>query len=156
MSVEIRNKTGNKWINAKKLKDITKKTIGYLLNEENYKDWVVSIYFVENKEIQTLNKKFRQSERPTDVLAFSMVEGQDVISPKSPSVLGDIVISLEMTSIQAKENDNSFENELILLLVHGFLHLLSYDDEDKINKKKMVARTNYHLKNLKKIFGSDK
>lgn len=93
----------------------------------------LSVLIVDNSYIQELNFIYRQQNRPTDVLSFSMNE----LSDEEPefkcqdelNVLGDIVISLEQAVKQSEEYGHSLERELGFLTAHGILHLLGYDHE---------------------------
>lgn len=106
----------------------------------NYEEWdqnfEISISFVDNQEIQALNKKFRNIDKPTDVLSFPMLEFEDESKDgpeehfEGEQPLGDIVISVEKAIEQAEEYGHSKEREIAFLLVHGMLHLLGYDHED--------------------------
>ncbi|SHF68263.1 rRNA maturation RNase YbeY [Ornithinibacillus halophilus] len=106
----------------------------------------VSINFVDNKEIQELNRNYRQIDRPTDVISFAMqesIEGELEIAEEDdmiPMILGDIVISVDKAKEQADEYNHSIERELGFLAVHGFLHLLGYDHMNEEDEKKMFAR----------------
>ncbi|MFB4166509.1 rRNA maturation RNase YbeY [Virgibacillus sp. JSM 102003] len=104
----------------------------------------VSINFVNNVEIQEINRNYRQLNKPTDVLSFAMQEQTDdeldIVGEDIPLVLGDIVISVEKAEEQAKDYDHSLERELGFLTVHGFLHLLGYDHMDKEDERKMFKR----------------
>ncbi|WP_077327043.1 rRNA maturation RNase YbeY [Virgibacillus siamensis] len=104
----------------------------------------VSVTFVNNKEIQELNRNYRQKDQPTDVISFAMQEigdgEMDIISEDIPVMLGDIVISVERADEQANEYEHSFERELSFLAVHGFLHLLGYDHMNKTDEVKMFNR----------------
>ncbi|MFA7572918.1 MAG: rRNA maturation RNase YbeY, partial [Lutispora sp.] len=110
----------------------------------DYEDWddnfEISISFVDNQEMQDLNKEYRNIDAPTDVLSFSMLEFEeddegfesdlnDYIEEELP--LGDIVISVERAIEQAGEYGHSKDREIAFLLVHGMLHLLGYDHEEK-------------------------
>src|SRR5699024_1258248 len=102
----------------------------------------ISISFVDNKDIQELNRNYRQQDKITDVISFALqetVDGEMEICSEDddfPLVLGDIVISIDRAKEQAKAYNHSLERELGFLTVHGFLHLLGYDhmntDEEKI------------------------
>ncbi|MFW6255263.1 MAG: rRNA maturation RNase YbeY [Candidatus Sumerlaeota bacterium] len=100
-----------------------------------------SVLFLDNAEMRELNRDYRKIDRPTDVLAFAMMEGDDELppDPDSPLILGDIVISLERAKEQADERGHSLRRETALLLIHGCLHLLGYDHEtgDKKEAAKM-------------------
>lgn len=104
----------------------------------------LSISFVDNKEIQELNRNYRQKDQATDVISFAMQElgeGEvEVLNEDLPVLLGDIIISVDMANAQAKEYDHSLEREFGFLALHGFLHLLGYDHSNKEDEKKMFSR----------------
>ena len=93
----------------------------------------VSVTFTDNEGIQELNKKFRNMDKPTDVLSFPLLdfEGECEEPPINEIIsnLGDIVISLEKAKEQAEEFGHSFKREVAFLAVHSMLHLLGYDHE---------------------------
>ena len=74
-------------------------------------------------EIHTLNRQYRGKDRPTDVLSFPLADALQ------PSLLGDVVISVETAARQARRRGHSLREELRTLLIHGILHLLGYDHE---------------------------
>lgn len=76
-----------------------------------------------DKEIREINKKWLDRDRPTDVIAFSQLEGQ----PFPTSFIGDVVISIETAARQAEEYGQTLDQELGRLLAHGILHLLGHD-----------------------------
>lgn len=104
----------------------------------------LSISFVDNKEIQELNRNYRQQDKPTDVISFALldsVEGEmDIAGEDIPLVLGDIVISTDKAQEQATAYNHSFERELGFLAVHGFLHLLGYDHMNTEDEKQMFQK----------------
>lgn len=83
----------------------------------------IGISFVDSAEIKKLNKKYSGDDYATDVLSFHYED--------NPDVLGDIAICTELASKQASEHGISLESELVLLLLHGSLHLLGYDHQDE-------------------------
>ena len=89
--------------------------------------------FTDNEGIRELNKKFRQIDKPTDVLSFPLFDFEgDCEEPPIDEIisnLGDIVISLERAKEQAEEFGHSFKREVAFLTVHSMLHLLGYDHE---------------------------
>ena len=87
----------------------------------------LSIVLCDDPFIHDLNREYRNIDTPTDVLSFSMNEG-DIQNPH-PEVLGDIVISVETASRQAIGAGHCTMDEVTFLLVHGLLHLLGYDHE---------------------------
>ena len=96
-----------------------------LLNELNV-DAELSVVLVDDREMQALNATYRKKNRPTDVLAFSMREGEP--APRT-NLLGDVVISVDTAARQAAERGVSVALEIRTLLAHGILHLLGYDHE---------------------------
>ncbi len=91
----------------------------------------VTIVIVDDKEIQTLNRQFHHVDASTDVLSFS----SDV-----KGYLGDIVISYEMARENARAVGWTIGDELELLVVHGILHLLGYDDTRPRARARMWQR----------------
>lgn len=92
-------------------------------------DTEVSISLVDDLEIRRLNLTYRGIDASTDVLSFSMREGEPV---GQNHVLGDIVISVETASRQAGEYNHSLDDEIDELLFHGLLHLLGYDHDSEL------------------------
>jgi rRNA maturation RNase YbeY len=95
-----------------------------LLDRENDE---LSILLTGDEEMTELNRSFRNRNRTTDVLAFSQLEGER--GHLYREVLGDVVISLPTAKRQARERKHSLMDELIILLVHGTLHLLGHEHE---------------------------
>jgi len=96
----------------------------------------VSITFVADRKIRELNLQYRGLDSPTDVLAFSMREGE--FQEINPHLLGDVVISVETAQRQAIEAGHSLEEEIGILLIHGLLHLVGYDhmaEEDAVHMR---------------------
>jgi probable rRNA maturation factor len=96
-------------------------------------DAEVSVTFVDDDGIRELNKKFRNLDKPTDVLSFPLLdyegESEEPFFDELCHNLGDIVISLERAMAQANEFGHSFEREVAFLTAHSMLHLLGYDHE---------------------------
>ncbi len=103
----------------------------------------VSITFVDDEAIHELNREHRSIDRPTDVLSFSQLEGEELaaLPEGEPVPLGDIVISLERCAEQAQDYGHSFERELCFLTAHGMLHLLGMDHQTPEQEAEMQART---------------
>jgi pyridoxine 5-phosphate synthase len=87
----------------------------------------LSILLVSDERIAALNKMWRGKSRPTNVLAFSLTEGQDVAM--AGNLLGDIVISVETAVREARSEGKTTHQYLTVLIIHGLLHLLGYDHE---------------------------
>ena len=109
----------------------------------------ISVTIVDKDEIQRINKEFRGTDMPTDVLSFPMLEfdeNGDVVDSDfdfddDEVVLGDIVISAERAAEQAKSFGHSFLREMAFLTVHSMLHLLGYDHvDDPEGEKTMIEK----------------
>lgn len=100
--------------------------------------------FTDNDHIQRLNAQYRGKHMPTDVLSFSFAEGESSAFRKT--LFGDIYISAEMARENAEEYGQEFAHEIQLLLIHGLLHLLGYDDETEEERKVMRAKEQHYLK----------
>lgn len=114
-------------------------------------DAEVSVSFVSNKEIRTLNNQYRNKDKSTDVLSFPLGENgvYDVNNETGAMLLGDVVISMETAMKQAEFYGHSLEREVGFLTVHSMLHLLGYDHEtSKIDALKMREREEAILGNL--------
>lgn len=114
-------------------------------------DVEVSVTFVDNQAIRDLNREHRGMDKPTDVLSFSQLEGEEetIELPEGELLpLGDIVISLERCAEQATDYGHSFERELGFLVAHGMLHLLGFDHQTPEEEADMMARTEAVLAEL--------
>lgn len=107
----------------------------------------VSVVYTDNAEIRMLNKQYRQIDSSTDVLSFPMLEFSTpgVICEETNDLddtiaLGDIVLSLELAALQAKEYGHSLTRELAYLTVHSVLHLLGYDHMEEAERAVMRAK----------------
>lgn len=100
-----------------------------------YKNNSVTLLITNNKEIQYLNKKYRKINKPTDVLSFQLNKKAQI----NKKYLGDIVISIETARKHANAKMVSIENELSMLLIHAYLHLLGYDHMTRKDAKAMLA-----------------
>jgi probable rRNA maturation factor len=85
----------------------------------------ISILLVEDSEIAALNCQYFKRQGPTNVIAFSMREGEG--AHLAPHLLGDVVICLDTARREAQAAGIPFTHRLQALLVHGILHLLAYE-----------------------------
>ncbi len=103
-----------------------------------YKAGELSIVIVDDAQIRQLNHQYFQRNRPTNVISFPQ-QGFDT-HPAHP-LLGDVVISIETAQRQAQRRGGELEEEIIILLIHGILHLLGYDHEGSlVERKRMEAK----------------
>lgn len=80
----------------------------------------LSIVIVDDRAMRDYNKRFHQVNAPTDVLSFPSAMGENY--------LGDIIISYDTAKVNAQQAGWRVRDELQLLVTHGVLHLLGYDD----------------------------
>lgn len=98
-----------------------------ILSDLGCPDAELSILIVDDNEIRVINRNYLQRDKATNVISFSMREGEG--GDLHPGLLGDVVISADTAARDAAEAGKSFESELYFLLLHGILHLLGYDHE---------------------------
>lgn len=100
-----------------------------------------SLSWVSREAIQSLNRDYRGVDAPTDVLAFSLEEGEEAWpSPMPGRMLGDVVVAVEVAAEQAARRGHGLDAELALLMVHGLLHLLGEDHDTPTRKTRMWQR----------------
>ncbi len=99
----------------------------------------VSFVLTDDVRIHELTKVYRKKDRPTDVLAFAMQEGE--FSELSGGVLGDVIVSVPTAQRQADERGASLTDEVTMLLAHGLLHLLGWDHRTAAEDRRMRAET---------------
>lgn len=148
MNIDVRNKSKTKSITSYRLRKICENTLKNLVEIEKLENPEISVLFVDDPTMKSLNFKYRNVDETTDVLAFPMCDGR--FPRVGPNVLGDIVISIPTAKQQAEEHKHSLEKEIVILLIHGFLHLLGYDDTTEKLRKKMQAREKELLEILQK------
>ncbi len=106
----------------------------------------VSILFTDDTTISQLNKRYREIDGPTNVLAFPMSEPG---SPKDSSgMLGDIVVSLDRAVQESEDLGESLEETVYRLLVHGLLHLLGFDHEKSSKEELRMSEEQTRLLGL--------
>lgn len=108
----------------------------------------VAVVVTDDDSLQELNRRYRGIDAPTDVLAFPTESRGPFVGIGEPAYLGDVVISYPRALEQAAEAGHSVEAELQLLAVHGILHLLGYDDEEREARARMWAAQSAILEDL--------
>jgi probable rRNA maturation factor len=102
----------------------------------------LSVLLTNDREIHALNHEHRGKDRPTDVLAFALEEGEAVVGARAGvRLLGDVVISLDTAARQARGRKRELLPEVRFLLAHGLAHLLGYDHGNVAEKREMDAMT---------------
>ncbi|MGM9969561.1 MAG: rRNA maturation RNase YbeY [Anaeroplasma sp.] len=83
-----------------------------------------NIIFVNEEEIQRINREYRKIDKVTDVISFALCDDDEIVQSNE---LGDVFICVSKAESQAKEYGHSRERELCFLAVHGYLHLCGFD-----------------------------
>ncbi len=103
-----------------------KQTLSQCMERAGCGDSELSLLLTNDERMCDLNTHYRQKPTTTDVLSFRQeIEG----GPGLGNLLGDIVISIPTAQRQALENDQSLDDEVSFLAIHGLLHLLGHDHE---------------------------
>jgi len=97
----------------------------------------LSIVFVGDAQIQQLNRRYLNRDKPTNVLAFPMQEGP--FSGLHPQLLGDLVISVDTAKRQSNRFGLDDKGMITLLMIHGILHLIGYEHEGPRKRAQEMA-----------------
>ncbi|MFT5726694.1 MAG: pyridoxine 5-phosphate synthase [Desulforhopalus sp.] len=126
-----------------------KRLANWLLKECDVADHDVSIALTDDQHIRQLNNQYRQKDSPTNVLSFPFSDGADqsTLSQIQVRELGDIVISLETALREAVQFNQTFQQRLSWLLIHGLLHLQGYDHERSKGDEKIMLKKEQELLN---------
>ncbi len=93
----------------------------------------LSLVLVDDDQIQDINRRFRNKDRPTDVISF---EAED----EGDGPTGEIIISIETTKRQGISAGHGFDAELAWLIAHGVLHVAGMDDTTQAQLDVMIEK----------------
>lgn len=113
---------------------------------EPLQSFEVALVLTDDAESRALNKRWRGKDKPTNVLSFPDDMSLPMQARHRP--LGDIVLAFETVSREADEARRSLTNHAAHLVVHGILHLLGHDHEDRREAEAMEARETEILASL--------
>ena len=105
------------------------------LNDNAVEDSELLIRLVSLVEIQVLNKEYRGKNQVTNVLSFQ----SDIPEEVGESILGDVVICVDVVREEALIGDKQFTDHLTHMAIHGILHLIGHDHEDVTAANKMES-----------------
>jgi len=107
----------------------------------------MSLVLADDALVQTLNRDYRDKDKPTNVLSFALLddlddtdEGADDVLAREegmPILIGDVILAFETVQREALEQGKSFEDHLTHLVIHGVLHLLGYDHQSDPDADRM-------------------
>jgi probable rRNA maturation factor len=105
-------------------------------SEGGRRELEVALRLTDDATIHALNRDYRKKDRPTDVLAFALREGEG--GALHPHLLCDLVISVDTARRQARRR--GLPGEILFLAAHGLCHLLGYDHRTDREEAEMNAR----------------
>ncbi|HLF17381.1 MAG TPA: rRNA maturation RNase YbeY [Candidatus Omnitrophota bacterium] len=138
MAVQAENYQKKIRLNLPKIRQIART----IIRRKGIAQATLTVVFVTATKIRALNRKFLKRTYTTDVLAFDLGTSRKCLA-------GDVIISVDAASANAKTYGTGVSQELALYLVHGILHLLGYDD----HRKKDIVRMRREEKKLMAFIG---
>ena len=145
MKIWIRNRQKHIPLNLRKIRRGAQR----ILTELGLLEAELSLLFVNDLQIQVLNRRYLRRDKPTNVLAFPMRKGE--FSTLHPHLLGDLVISVETAKRQSNRFGLDEMEMVILLMVHGVLHLIGYEHEGtKKGAREMTLKQKELFQNVMK------
>lgn len=136
VEVTVFNDSGQKYLPMKRVGQVARA----VLKGEKKKSADVSIVLTDNKKIRHINKQYLSHDYNTDVISFTLEE--------KPALVGEIYISVEQATLQAKEYGVSLRNEILRLAAHGTLHIAGYEDYSLEERNNMHKFENYYIENF--------
>ena len=145
MKVRIENQQKKILLHPRQIRQ----AVNSIQKHENLSLVDLTVIFVTERKIKSLNRQFLHRSYPTDVLAFDLTpEGLSYQKTKRPvrRISGEIYISTPEACRNAAVYQNPVEREIILYVIHGILHLLGYDDHTQKDQAAMRAKEQQLLK----------
>lgn len=127
MSIVVRNLNKKHRLNEKFIKKLTANILKILRKPRSAE---LEIIFLSDSAIRLLNRRYKGRNISTDVLSFELGE------------LGEVIISSDTALRNSRIFNTSFEEEIVLYIIHGILHLFGYDDETAGAKNRMSKKEN--------------
>jgi len=117
--------------------DETKRLVEYVLNKEE-RNAEIRVVYVQDEEIQALNKKYLQHDYVTDVISFPLDEENGVVE-------GEVYVCIDQAKRQAEEHSVPVRREVSRLVIHGVLHIIGYDDATPDERSFMQQKEDEYL-----------
>lgn len=134
IKVAINNQQTLHKVDRARLKEGVKR----VLQGEGIEHAVISIAVVDDPTMHDLNRRYLQHDYPTDVLSFLLEEDDDRLE-------GEIIISADYAAREAEQFAWSAQDEMLLYVIHGALHLAGYDDLEPEWKAEMRTKERQYL-----------
>jgi probable rRNA maturation factor len=133
MTVRLMGRRGLPRVDRRRLR----RRAGAILRAIDRADAELSVALVDDAAIADLNERYRGIAGPTDVLSFSLIDGP--YPERRGDLLGDVVVSLETAERQARRGRRELDEEVLRLLIHGVLHLMGHDHQERVEARAMRA-----------------
>jgi probable rRNA maturation factor len=132
MTLAIQNRQRTVAIHTATIKRHVQRAMIYL----GCADRELSVVFGSDRLLHALNRDYRQQDHPTNVLAFPQAE----ICANTPisALLGDVIVSVPIAARQACHLQQSLEERVTFLIIHGLLHLLGYDHDQSLPERRRM------------------
>ncbi len=134
ITVHVANEQTNRPVSATKLRSAVKK----VLLGEGVTRADISLAVVNDSAIHQINRRYLQHDAPTDVISFVLDHSDGFID-------GEVVISADTAVTIAKQIGWPLQNEMLLYVIHGALHLVGYDDLTPAARRQMRLRERSYL-----------
>jgi len=115
-----------------------RRAIESVLAEGGIERGYVSLAVVDDPTIHQLNRQFLSHDYPTDVLSF-------VLDASEGQLEGEIIVSSDTAARAAEQYGWTADDELLLYVIHGALHLIGYDDHEEADRQQMRSAERRHL-----------
>ena len=132
--IEIANQHTEAQVNESRLREAVRQ----ILKDEQVSRALISVAIVGDEKIHQLNAKYLDHDHPTDALSF-------VLDFHDGFLEGEIVVSADTAVDRAQEFGWTADDELLLYVIHGALHLVGYDDADAESTARMRRREEHYL-----------
>ncbi len=114
------------------------KTTKAILAEHGPERCEISLTVVDDAAMHRLNRQYLQHDYPTDVLSFPLEQDDGRLE-------GEVIVNADMACRAAAQYGWSAENELLLYVIHGLLHLVGFDDHDDLDRKSMRDQEDHFM-----------
>ena len=135
LKVAVTNEQQSLAIDARRLRSAVRS----VLEGEGMVDGEISLAIVDDPTIHELNRCWLEHDEPTDVLSFVLEEAEGYVE-------GEIIVSADTARSRAGEFGWSADEELLLYVIHGALHLAGYDDKEPADREVMREREQHYLR----------
>ncbi|MCA9218419.1 MAG: rRNA maturation RNase YbeY [Planctomycetales bacterium] len=119
-----------------------------ILRDAGMSEAEVSVGIIDDARMHELNRMHLNHDYPTDVLSF-------VLDRTESTLDGEVIVSTETAIAQAREFNQTPEDELLLYVIHGALHLVGYDDKELEKRAEMRKMENYYMNRFARSYNAE-